>query len=85
MVDTLRISLCALFAALLLVSGLLQWQLLPAQVADSVFVYHHGKLSSSPAIFQCSVSDHIFSLQHCADALLYVWVVVMLESYLHTH
>lgn len=36
-------------------SVLLQCQLLPAQVAEAVFVYHHGKLSSSPAIFpvQC--------------------------------
>lgn len=58
-VDALRIPLRLLFAAPALVSVLLQCQLLPAQVAESVFVYHHGKLSSSPAIFQCSVSDHI--------------------------
>lgn len=51
------------FAAPLLVSELLQSQLLPAQVAECVFVYHHGKLSSSPAIFHCSVSDHICALK----------------------
>lgn len=58
-VEALRIPLRLLFAAPALVSVLLQCQLLPPQVAESVFVYHHGKLSSTPAIFQCSVSDHI--------------------------
>lgn len=84
-VDALRIPLHLLFAAPVLVAVLLQCKLLPAQVAGSVFVYHHGKLSSSPACFQCSVSDHIFTLKHCADTPLHVWVAIMLKSYLHTH
>lgn len=72
------------FVAPLLVSVLLQCQLLPAQVAERALVYHHGKLSSSPAILQCSVSDRIFSLRHGADVPLPVWAVMMLESYLHS-
>lgn len=83
-VDVLKILLRLLSAAPVPVSVLLQCQLLPAQVAESVFVYHHGKLSSSPVIFQCSVSDRIFTLKHCADTPLHVWVAIMLESYLHT-
>lgn len=83
--NALRIPLRLLFVAPVLVSVLLQCQLLPAQVAESVFVYHHGKLSSSPAIFQCSVSDHIFTLKHCADTLPHVWEAIMLKSYLHTY
>lgn len=77
--DAPRSPLHLLFAAPALVSVLLQCQLLPAQVAESVFVYRHGKLSEQagrpfPSVVSATTS---FTSRHGEDATLHVWAALM--------